>query len=124
MQNNKKQEGALGESFAITYLKERGYRILEHNFRTRNGEIDIVAIDTREDPPILAFIEVKTRTSVAYGSPLEAITYHKLRFLKRTAEYYAFTHPHLPRELRLDAVSVLLKEDYTVASIELVKNIS
>lgn len=119
----KKQEGALGEAFAVTYLRKQGYQILERNFRTRNGEIDIIAIDKKANPLVLAFIEVKTRMSTNFGTPLEAITYYKLEALRRTAEYYSHTHRNLPESLRLDAISVMLNEDESLASIELVKNI-
>ncbi len=62
--------GRLGEQLAVDYLAERGYAILERNWRSGCGEIDIVALHDNET----VFIEVKTRSSVAYGNPLDAIT--------------------------------------------------
>lgn len=62
--------GRLGEQLAVDYLAERGYAILERNWRSGCGEIDIVALQENET----VFIEVKTRSSVAYGNPLDAIT--------------------------------------------------
>ena len=124
MIGRKQFEGALGERFAAEYLLKHGYRIIERNYRTRNGEIDIIAIDLKINPRALCFIEVKTRTSSEFGTPLEAIGYYKLQALRRTAEYYKLTHPKLPDLLRLDAVSILLHSDHTLASLELVKNIS
>ncbi len=124
MTRDKKIAGELGESIAITYLKKQKFRILERNFRTRNGEIDIIAIDTNERPPILSFIEVKTRKTSDFGTPLEAIGYYKLRTLVRTAEFYKVTHKNLPETMRIDAVSILLNDDNTVHTIDLVKNIS
>ena len=113
----------LGEDKACEYLKKLGFKIIERNFRKGYGEIDIVAIDQSEKEKVLVFVEVKTRTSNSYGSPLEAITYWKLKSLIRTAQYYKMTHRNLPDALRIDAVSVLLNGN-NVESIELTRNIS
>lgn len=113
----------LGEDKACEYLKKLGFKIIERNFRKGYGEIDIVAIDQSEKEKVLVFIEVKTRTSNSYGSPLEAITYWKLKSLIKTAQYYKMTHRNLPDALRIDAVSVLLNGN-NVESIELTRNIS
>jgi putative endonuclease len=116
----------LGEDKACEYLKKLGFRILDRNYRKTYGEIDIIAIDPstgsgQED--VLAFIEVKTRTSNLFGSPLEAITYFKLKSLIKTAQYYKMTHHNLPESLRIDAVSVILNGN-KVESIDLMRNIS
>ena len=113
----------LGENKACEYLKKLGFKIIERNFRKGYGEIDIVAIDIIEKEKVLVFVEVKTRTSNSYGSPLEAITYWKLKSLIKTAQYYKMTHRNLPDALRIDAVSVLLNGN-NVESIELTRNIS
>ena len=110
----------LGEDKACEYFRKNGYKIIERNFRKGYGEIDIVA--TCKDT--LVFVEVKTRTSGSFGSPLEAITFWKLKSLIKTAQYYKMTHPKLPDSLRIDAVSVILTHDNKVESIELTKNIS
>jgi putative endonuclease len=120
----KKNVGKQGEDIAAAFLQKHHYRILEQNFRTRNGEVDIIALDTSEKEPVLCFIEVKTRHSTAYGTPLEAISYYKLQALRRTAVYYQATHKNLPSLLRLDAVSILLADGSSEPEIELVKNIS
>ena len=111
---------SFGEGKACEYLKKFGYKIIERNFRKGYGEIDIVAIHEN----ILVFIEVKTRTSGSFGSPLEAITFWKLKSLIKTAQYYKMIHPKLPDSLRIDAVSVILFVDNKVKTIELTKNIS
>jgi len=116
----KRDEGKHGEDIACAYLKKQGYKIIDRNFRIRGGEIDIVALDK----DTLVFIEVKTRRSNEFGTPLEAIGYWKLKALSKTAEFYRVTHPHLPENMRIDAVAIILTNDATVASIELVKNIS
>ena len=109
----------LGEDKACEYLKKLGFKILEINYRKNYGEIDIIAIEK----DVLAFIEVKTRTSNLFGSPLEAITPWKLRSLIKTAQYYKMTHRNLPESLRIDAVSVILNGD-KIESIDLMRNIS
>lgn len=124
MARNKKIEGELGEELAVSYLKRNNFTIIERNFRTRNGEIDIIAIDQSEKPFVLSFIEVKTRKTTDYGTPLEAIGYYKLQALTRTAQFYKASHPRLPESLRIDAVSVLLNPDNSLNEIELVKNIT
>lgn len=109
----------LGEDKACEYLKKLGFKILERNFRKGYGEIDIVALDR----DVLVFVEVKTRTSNQFGSPLEAISYWKLKSLIKTAQYYKMTHRNLPESLRIDAVAVILN-GHEVQNIEFTKNIS
>ena len=109
-----------GEDKACGYLRKNGYKIVERNFRKGYGEIDIIATHNGT----LVFIEVKTRTSNSFGSPLESITPWKLKSLVKTAQYYKMIHPKLPDSLRIDAVSVVLSGDNKVESIELSKNIS
>lgn len=116
---------SLGEDKACEFLRKHGYKIIERNFRKGYGEIDIVAIHpSTGSGQALVFIEVKTRTSNNFGSPLEAITYWKLKTLIKTAQYYKMTHPKLPDSLRIDAVSVILSHGEKVESIEHIKNIS
>lgn len=114
----------LGEEKACEYLKKSGFKIIERNFRKGYGEIDIVAIDpTVASEKVLAFVEVKTRTSSSFGTPFEAITYWKLKTLIKTAQFYKLTHPNLPESLRIDAIAVTLNGN-EVQNIELTQNIS
>ena len=77
--------GLYGEDLACKYLQAKGYTILERNFRCRRfGEIDIVA----SKAGVLSFIEVKTRASLRYGMPAEAVTLAKQRKIYRVAQYY------------------------------------
>ena len=77
--------GRYGEDLACKYLQAKGYVILERNFRCRRfGEIDIVA----SKAGVLSFIEVKTRASLRYGMPAEAVTLAKQRKIYRVAQYY------------------------------------
>ncbi len=110
----------VGENFAVKYLENKGYKIIERNFRIRYGEIDIVGIQNNT----LVFIEVKTRKSSKFGTPLEAITFWKLKDVMKTAEFYKHTHKNLPELMRIDAVSVILNQDNKIDKIEHVENIS
>lgn len=116
--------GKIGEEKASKFLEKKGYKIIDRNFKKRYEEIDIIAIDSSEKTSILVFIEVKTRTSSKFGSPLEAITYWKLKSLIKAAQYYRLTHPKLPEGMRIDAVSVKLGYNGEVEKIEHVKNIT
>jgi len=109
-----------GEELAAKFLKEKGYKIIDRNFRKGYGEIDIIAVHKN----VLVFVEVKTRTSNVYGSPLEAISYFKLKSLLRTAEFYKVLNPKLPDLLRIDAISVLLDNSWNLVNIEHIENIS
>lgn len=114
--------GKKGEDLAVEYLKKQGYAFLERNFRKHYGEIDIIALDKKEQT--LVFIEVKTRTSHQFGTPLESITYWKLRPLIKTAELYAASNKHLPQSMRIDAIAVILDGNLNLVDLEHHKNIS
>lgn len=113
-----------GEQLAAEYLNKRGYKIINRNFRKGYGEIDIIAIDSSEKEKTLCFIEVKTRTSGSFGSPLEAITYWKLKSLIKTAQFYKLINPRLPDSIRIDAVSVVLSKNKKPEKIEHITNIT
>lgn len=116
--------GLHGENVACEYLRKQKYRIISRNFRVRNGEIDIIAIDATVSPEELVFVEVKTRSGTLYGTPLEAITPSKLKFLMRTALFYKTTHNNLPEQLRIDAISVILERGKKEPEIIHLRNIS
>lgn len=89
--------GKLAENFASETLHSLGYKIVSRNFRSRFGEIDIIATkDSR-----LYFIEVKARWNLTYGAPEEAVTWYKLKRIQKTAAYFAMNHPDLPKEQRI-----------------------
>lgn len=109
-----------GEDLATKFLIDKGYKIIDRNFRKGYGEIDIISVKKN----ILVFVEVKTRTSNAYGTPFEAITYSKLKTLIKTSELYKVLNPKLPDEMRIDAVSVILDSSNNLVNIEHMENIS
>ncbi len=104
-QNNKQILGKIGEERACRYLKEKGYQILERNFRCKMGEIDIIAKDKNKD---LVFVEVKTRRSFQYGSPAEAINYQKKNHIYRVAKYYILTNKLINKTIRFDAIEIVI----------------
>jgi putative endonuclease len=95
--------GRRGEAIAARYLVAAGLSIVESNWRCPQGEIDLVARDGAE----LVFVEVKTRSSVAFGHPLEAITAAKLARLRRLAAAWCEAHPGNHDRIRIDAVAVI-----------------
>jgi putative endonuclease len=97
--------GALGEDFVAKYLVEKNYQILDRNWRIREGEIDLVAIS---EFGVVVFIEVKTRTSIAFGHPLEAITREKAYRLQRLALAWLTVNHRWGFEYRIDAAAVLI----------------
>ena len=111
--------GILGEDAAVEYLKKKGYRIIERNFRKKYEEIDIIATFSST----LIFIEVKTRTSDSFGTPFEGISSFKLHHLVQLAQFYKQTHKGLPDDLRIDAVGIVLVNNQ-VKNLEHLENIS
>lgn len=81
---NNQELGAWGEEQAVRYLTHLGYRIIALNYRTPLGELDVVA----SYMGALHFIEVKTRTSMTYGRPCEAVDYRKQKHIKRAAQLF------------------------------------
>lgn len=95
--------GRMGEALAAAYLERRGWRTLARNVRFREGEIDLIA--ARDG--VLAFVEVKTRRSVAYGTPGEAVTPAKAARIRRLAQRYLAEERPGASTVRFDVVEVL-----------------
>ena len=114
----RRDTGILGEKLARDFLKKHGYRILETNYRCPRGEIDIIA----RQKDTLAFIEVRTKTSLEFGSPEESITPTKKARMKATAAHYQQTHSNLPQLWRIDVVAVELNQKGKLSRIELIEN--
>ena len=100
---NRKAVGDIGEEIAVNYLKEKGYKILERNAKYTGVEIDIIA----KDKKTLVFCEVKTRTDILYGRPVEAVNRPKqLRYIQG-AKGYIVTHKVRNTDIRFDVIEVL-----------------
>jgi putative endonuclease len=116
MRNRRQKFGERGETLAARYLKRSGYKIIEQNYRTKLGEIDIIA---RENKTIV-FIEVKSRRSIRYGSPKWAVTPDKQRRISKVALYYLKTTEQSDIKARFDVVAITSNRDQP--QIEIVKN--
>jgi len=110
------QFGKQGENDAVAHLKRNGYRILIRNYRTRLGEIDIIAKDGKS----LVFIEVKARKSEHFGSPKWAITPVKQRKMSMVALQYLKETQQIQTKARFDVVTV--GPEGKAARIEIIKN--
>lgn len=111
-----KQIGDKGEDLAVSELEKASYKIIERNFRTRFGEIDIIA----KDDNTLVFVEVKMKSSIRFGTPAEMITKRKQLKIKRMAECYLLEHGY-KGPCRIDAVTILGNK---FPQIEILKNIT
>ncbi|PID40195.1 MAG: YraN family protein [Proteobacteria bacterium] len=116
MLNRQQEFGRRSERLAAVYLKRKGYRILETNFRCSSGEIDIIA---REKKTIV-FVEVKARSSRKFGSPKAAVTPAKQRKISMAALAYLKQSRQLDARARFDVVAIDAAGGKT--DIELVEN--
>jgi len=114
----RRDTGILGEKLARDFLKKRGYRIIETNYRCRQGEIDIVA----KHKDWLVFIEVRAKKSSEFGSPEESITPVKKERMRATAAHYHQSHKNLPPLWRIDVVAIELDQNGKPSRIELIEN--
>ena len=117
MLNNNQKFGEKSESIAARYLETKmGYKILEKNFRTKIGEIDIIA----KDGGTLVFVEVKARRSSFYGNPKYAITFKKQKKISMAALYYLKTRKLSNTKARFDVVAINFSKK--LPEIEIIKN--
>lgn len=108
--------GELGEKLAKRFLKEREYEIICQNFRAKQGEIDIIAKD-KDDT--IVFVEVKTRTSLEFGNPAEAVNSDKINHILKTAKYYLYSNRIENANMRFDIIEVFIyKGRYRVNHIK------
>jgi putative endonuclease len=105
---SKQQLGARGEDLACAELERQGLQVLERNWRCRRGEIDIVAAERGTNGLTLVFCEVKCRSGLGFGHPLEAITFAKMQTLRQLAALWMRQHRVRASSIRLDAVGVVL----------------
>jgi len=118
--NFRKHSGAVGEEIAKNYLQKNGFKILETNFHySRIAEIDIIALKDN----ILHFVEVKTRSSNKFGTPLEAITHKKFSLIFQGAKFYMQTTKEKFKKFQIDAIAIILSENMP-HSVEFLENIS
>ena len=103
----KKLLGRLGEKKAEKFLKRKRYKIIEKNYKTKFAECDLIALYAN----LLVFIEVKTRSSVAYGNPADAVDFNKQKKYVKLAEYFlACNNEYKNFAVRFDVIEILNDE--------------
>jgi putative endonuclease len=100
--NGKQVLGKEGERVAEQYLKNKGYKLVERNYRCPVGELDLIVLDRR----VVVFVEVKTRSGHGYGSPLEAVEFRKQRKMIQVAQYFLNAKKLHQRDARFDVVGI------------------
>jgi len=107
------QTGQRGENLAAAYLAQKGYRIIQKNFRTRFGEIDLIASQNQK----LIFVEVKLKVGTQLGTPEEMISRHKINQVRQTAIRFLLANPQLAKQYpqqRIDAVCIVIDQGKTI----------
>jgi len=99
---NRRRKGAWWEGEAARHLEEAGYAILARNYRTRTGEIDLIACKEN----LVVFVEVKMRSSEAFGRPEEAIDTRKQKKIIEIAKCYLAEHPCPALDIRFDVIAI------------------
>lgn len=94
--------GRSGEDLAAEYLVAHGYTIMEKNYRTPYGEIDLIS----QTGNAIVFVEVKTRASKSLGPPEISITPRKQEHMRSAADYYIQQHPEMDNDWRIDVITV------------------
>lgn len=111
--------GKNGEKLAAKYLEQSNYKIIKQNFRCKQGEIDIIAIDNKKLEQDLVFVEVKTRTSLKFGTPAEAVDRNKRQHILKTAKYFLYSNNIKDKSIRFDTIEVFLnKNKYKINHIK------
>lgn len=110
----KQQVGKIGENTACDYLQKKGYLIIERNYRSKGGEIDIIVQKGNK----IIFVEVKTRIGDAKGRPYEAVNYYKMSHLKRAINYYLLINPHKNSKLTIFVIGIILNEDHSIKELK------
>ncbi len=118
MSSKRKEVGAIGEKLAADFLKKHGYKIIQRNFRCREGEIDIIA----QKDECLVFVEVRTKKNTAFGTPEESVTLSKREKLISLADSYLQTLRNQPPFWRIDVVAVELGPNNKVSRLEHIEN--
>jgi len=115
--------GKFGEQLAKDFLVKHGYEIVSGHWQKRVGEIDVIALEP--DNNELVFVEVKTRTSTAFGYPEETVNKKKLQKIYKTAQWFLFTNQYPGKQnWRIDVISIILDKTNNKAEITHFKNIS
>lgn len=104
--NKQPSIGKIGENLAVNFLEQKGYKIIERNYRFGHGELDIIA----EKDQVLIFIEVKTKKYGDFGDPIYWTTRSKQKQIGRIARGYLYEHNITDRDCRFDVITVTWEE--------------
>jgi len=118
---SKQRTGRFGENLAVNFLTENNYSIIDTNFYTRFGEIDIIAKEKATNQ--LIFIEVKTRLNTQYGLPEESVGRSKIKRLQKTAHCFCEYNDINDENYRFDVISVLVNKNKGTALIRHIKSV-
>lgn len=102
---NTRKFGIIGEKIAQDFLRNKGYKILETNFYTKIGEIDIISQKEND----IIFVEVKTRTNFKFGTPAMAIDFNKRKHIKNTAKIFLHLNKLYEKSVRFDVIEIYIK---------------
>ena len=103
--------GARGEALAASYLEDKGYHVIERNYRFERAEVDLICYDPTAVPTgDLVFVEVKTRSGLGYGAPEEAVTDSKKKQLVKVSEAYLYQNNMERSSSRFDVIAIVLRQ--------------
>lgn len=123
MKQFNKVQGKIGEEMAAKYLIEKGFQMIEANYSTKFGEIDLIAVKN----DILHFVEVKLKTGDLFGTPEEMIGLNKIGRVRRMAEFYLLENPDMAKVYQtysIDAVCIVVNENGLVERLNYYENVS
>lgn len=108
--------GNNGEKIASEYLEKNHYEIIKRNFRCKQGEIDIIAYDSKNREYV--FVEVKTRTNFEYGKPVDSVNKMKQKHIVSATKYYIYLHNLENKYIRFDIIEIYKKDQYIINHIK------
>jgi len=123
MAGRKQKIGKWGEDIAAKYLQEKGYKILNRNYSTRAGEIDIITQIREDGETFLVFVEVKTRTTLTYGNPEDAVTERKKENILKTINIFLEDNENLDFPWQIDVIAVQKLSPENVPNIQHFENV-
>lgn len=110
--------GRLGENKAVDFLKKKGFRLLERNYRCKLGEIDIIAMKGET----LVFVEVRCRSSETFGLPQESVNWRKQSKIRRIAQQYLNARSEKDIKARFDVIAIMIDKEERLVKIEHIEN--
>jgi putative endonuclease len=123
MVNWKQHIGKWGEDIAASYLEGNGYSIIERNYHTPVGEIDIIASEEDQGEIFIIFVEVKTRTTLQFGNPEDAVTRRKKEHLLAAIDQYFQENPQMDNSWQIDVIAIRKLKQDDVPEIQHFKNV-